>query len=47
MVEVLARWAHTDLAGGLPNDPEQTLHGRIWEPPVAFGGYSAPLSTPS
>jgi 6-pyruvoyltetrahydropterin/6-carboxytetrahydropterin synthase len=46
-VEVLARWAHSDLAGELPNDPAQTLHVRVWESPVAFGGYSAPLSIPS
>jgi 6-pyruvoyltetrahydropterin/6-carboxytetrahydropterin synthase len=46
-VEVLARWAHSNLAGGLPNDPAQTLHVRVWESPVAFGGYSAPLSIPS
>ena len=46
-VEVLARWAHSDLAGGLPNDSAQTLHVRVWESPVAFGGYSAALSTPS
>lgn len=46
-VEMLARWAHSNLAGELPNDPAQTLHVRVWESPVAFGGYSAPLSTPS
>jgi 6-pyruvoyltetrahydropterin/6-carboxytetrahydropterin synthase len=42
-VEVLARWVHSNLAGRLPNDPAQTLHVRVWESPVAFGGYNAPL----
>jgi 6-pyruvoyltetrahydropterin/6-carboxytetrahydropterin synthase len=42
-VEVLARWVHSSLAGRLPNDPAQTLHVRVWESPVAFGGYNAQL----
>lgn len=42
-VEVLARWVHSNLAGRLPSDPAQTLHVRVWESPVAFGGYNAPL----
>ena len=42
-VEVLARWVHSNLAGRLPIDPAQTLHVRVWESPVAFGGYNAPL----
>jgi 6-pyruvoyltetrahydropterin/6-carboxytetrahydropterin synthase len=46
-VEMLARWAHSDLAGELPNDPAQTLHVRVWESPVAFGGYSEPLNSRS
>jgi 6-pyruvoyltetrahydropterin/6-carboxytetrahydropterin synthase len=46
-VEVLARWAHEDLAGGLPGDPTHTLHVRVWESPVAFGGYTAPLGSSS
>jgi hypothetical protein len=37
----------TDLGRRTPNDSAQTLHVRIWESPVAFGGYTAPLSTPS
>lgn len=46
-VEVFSRWAHNDLAAGLPADDAQVLHVRIWESPIAFGGYSAPLSTSS
>jgi 6-pyruvoyltetrahydropterin/6-carboxytetrahydropterin synthase len=46
-VEVLARWAHEDLSRGLPVDASQMLHVRVWESPVAFGGYSAPLSRSS
>jgi len=46
-VEMLARWVHSNLVGRLPNDPEQTLHVRVWESTTAFGGYSAPLSTRS
>lgn len=46
-VEVLARWAHGDLAEALPGDASQTLFVRVWESPVAFGGYSGPLSNSS
>ena len=46
-VEVLSKWAHSDLAGALPGDGEQVLHVRVWESPLAFGGYSAPLRTSS
>jgi 6-pyruvoyltetrahydropterin/6-carboxytetrahydropterin synthase len=46
-VEVLARWSHSDLAAALPGDEAQTLHVRVWESPIAFGGYAAPLSSPS
>jgi 6-pyruvoyltetrahydropterin/6-carboxytetrahydropterin synthase len=46
-VEVLSRWAHSDVAAGLPNDPEQILHVRVWESPIAFGGFSGPLVSSS
>jgi 6-pyruvoyltetrahydropterin/6-carboxytetrahydropterin synthase len=39
-VEVLARWAHEQLADHLASG--QRLSVRAWESPVAFGGYSAP-----
>jgi 6-pyruvoyltetrahydropterin/6-carboxytetrahydropterin synthase len=45
-VEILARWAHEELAraiGALPG----TLAVRVWESPIAFGGYRAPLSMSS
>jgi 6-pyruvoyl-tetrahydropterin synthase len=44
-VEVLARWSHSQVSrrlaapGGLDK-----LSVRVWESPVAFGGYSAPPS---
>jgi 6-pyruvoyltetrahydropterin/6-carboxytetrahydropterin synthase len=46
-VEVLSKWAHGDLAAGLPADDSQVLHVRVWESPLAFGGYSAPLTNSS
>ncbi|MDQ4024614.1 MAG: 6-carboxytetrahydropterin synthase [Actinomycetota bacterium] len=41
-VEVLARWAHRELARRLavPGD----LSVRVWESPTAFGGYAAPVN---
>lgn len=42
-VEVLARWAHGELASQLAIEAELSV--RVWESPVAFGGYSAPLSS--
>lgn len=46
-VEVLARWAHGDLASALEAGSSQILHVRVWESPVAFGGYTAPLDSSS
>lgn len=40
-VEVLARWAHSELASQL--GIEAHLAVRVWESPEAFGGYSAPI----
>jgi 6-pyruvoyltetrahydropterin/6-carboxytetrahydropterin synthase len=45
-VEVLARWAHGDLCAGLTGDGSQVLHVRVWESPIAFGGYRGPLVSP-
>ena len=42
-VEVLASWAHGELASQLAIDAELSV--RVWESPVAFGGYSAPISS--
>ena len=40
-VEVLARWAHGELASKLGVDADLSV--RAWESPVAFGGYAAPI----
>ena len=42
-VEVFARWLHGELAAALGRLPGATLAVRIWESPVAFGGYTATL----
>ena len=42
-VEVFARWLHDQLAAALGRPPGATLAVRVWESPVAFGGYTAPL----
>jgi 6-pyruvoyltetrahydropterin/6-carboxytetrahydropterin synthase len=42
-VEVFARWVHGQLAAALGTPPGVTLAVRVWESPVAFGGYTAPL----
>lgn len=45
-VEVLARWAHGELARRL-GESDGLLAIRIWESPSAFGGYAAGLSSSS
>ncbi len=40
-VEVLARWAHTQLASHIAIEADVSV--RAWESPTAFGGYSAPI----
>jgi 6-pyruvoyltetrahydropterin/6-carboxytetrahydropterin synthase len=42
-VEVFARWLHGQLSGALGRLPGVTLAVRVWESPVAFGGYTASL----
>ncbi|HEY3009226.1 MAG TPA: 6-carboxytetrahydropterin synthase [Micromonosporaceae bacterium] len=42
-VEVFARWVHARLAAALGHLPGITLAVRVWESPVAFGGYRAAL----
>lgn len=42
-VEVFARWVHDRLAAQLGPLRGARLAVRVWESPVAFGGYSAPL----
>jgi 6-pyruvoyltetrahydropterin/6-carboxytetrahydropterin synthase len=41
-VEVFARWVHRRLSADL--GPGITLAVRVWESPVAFGGYTGPSS---
>ena len=42
-VELFARWVHGQLAAALGRLPDVTLAVRVWESPVAFGGYTASL----
>jgi 6-pyruvoyltetrahydropterin/6-carboxytetrahydropterin synthase len=44
-VEVLARWAHGELSGLVADQGVESLSVRVWESPVAFGGYKGPPST--
>jgi 6-pyruvoyltetrahydropterin/6-carboxytetrahydropterin synthase len=44
-VEVFARWLHDTLAGPVARAGGETLAVRVWESPVAFGGYGAPVSS--
>jgi len=41
-VEVFARWAHGVLAADLGIAADLSV--RVWESPVAFGGYAAPMT---
>jgi 6-pyruvoyltetrahydropterin/6-carboxytetrahydropterin synthase len=41
-VEVFARWVHDSLASVVAAAGGETLAVRVWETPVAFGGYRAP-----
>lgn len=41
-VEVLARWSHEEVGRRLDQGSVEKLSVRVWESPVAFGGYSAP-----
>ena len=46
-VEVFARWAHGALAEPVRMAGAESLTVRVWESPVAFGGYAGPLGTSS
>lgn len=46
-VEIFARWVHDRLTRLLAPLPGVTLAVRVWESPVAFGGYVAALSDPA
>lgn len=43
-VEVFARWAHEALADVARKAGGETLGLRVWESPVAFGGYRAAIA---
>ncbi len=43
-VEVFARWLHGAIADATRHEGGDLLSVRVWESPVAFGGYSAPLT---
>jgi 6-pyruvoyltetrahydropterin/6-carboxytetrahydropterin synthase len=45
-VEVLAKWVHERLVAALGLLPGASLSVRVWESPVAFGGYTAALAAP-
>ena len=42
-VELFARWLHARLAEALGPLPDVTLAVRVWESPMAFGGYRRAL----
>jgi 6-pyruvoyltetrahydropterin/6-carboxytetrahydropterin synthase len=42
-VEVFARWLHDRLAEAVRVAGGEALTVRVWESPVAFGGYSGPV----
>jgi 6-pyruvoyltetrahydropterin/6-carboxytetrahydropterin synthase len=42
-VEVFARWAHGALAPAMRDQGVEVLTVRVWESPVAYGGYTATL----
>ncbi len=46
-VEVFARWVHDRLAQALGHVGGATVAVRVWETPVAFGGYVAALPDPA
>ena len=43
-VEVFARWAHAALRESVREAGGETLSVRVWESPLAFGGYAAPVA---
>jgi 6-pyruvoyltetrahydropterin/6-carboxytetrahydropterin synthase len=42
-VEVFARWVHDRLADPVRRAGGKVLTVRVWESPVAYGGYHAPV----
>jgi 6-pyruvoyltetrahydropterin/6-carboxytetrahydropterin synthase len=46
-VEIFARWVHGAIAEALARAGAEQLTVRVWESPVAFGSYSAPVGAPA
>jgi 6-pyruvoyl-tetrahydropterin synthase len=44
-VEVFAQWVHAKVAEAIGPAGGTTLSVRVWESPLAFGGYTAALET--
>ena len=42
-VEVFARWVHSALAEAVRDGGGEDLAVKVWESPVAYGGYAAPV----
>ncbi len=42
-VEIFARWVHDAISTAVRSAGGETLTVRVWESPVAFGGYQAPV----
>jgi 6-pyruvoyltetrahydropterin/6-carboxytetrahydropterin synthase len=42
-VEVLAGWAHAEIAGSIAQEGADELAVRVYEDPVSFGGLTAPI----
>jgi 6-pyruvoyltetrahydropterin/6-carboxytetrahydropterin synthase len=42
-VEVLAQWAHDEIAGYIAQEGAEELAVRVYEDPVSFGGLSGPI----
>jgi 6-pyruvoyltetrahydropterin/6-carboxytetrahydropterin synthase len=43
-VEAMARWTHEELVRGLGDAGGESMAVRVWESPIAFGGYRSPSS---
>jgi 6-pyruvoyltetrahydropterin/6-carboxytetrahydropterin synthase len=44
-VEAFARWLHGELGRRLGSIPDTTLAVRVWESPIAFGGYRSSIDS--
>ena len=44
-VELFARWVHDALAEAVRTGGGETLAVKVWESPIAYGGYEAPVDS--